>query len=160
MQVGPRRPFILVLVAVILMVSIGAFVVLYLATSAKPAQGPASQVSFPARWIQTFPADGLIDEQYEIYLEDDGDARVLDLVVGSVRGSTVPNPCVEPNSTTFSGAATWWVDDQGVLHIATGSGDAIFGPTSARFGDVSWTGIQEPICDSRSITYSLAPAQG
>lgn len=86
-------------------------------------------------WVQTYPADGLVDEQYEIYLEEDGGARVLDLVVGSVRGASGPRPCVEPVAT-FSGVATWQVDDDGVLHTFTASGDAVLGPTNVRFGEV------------------------
>ncbi|MDP3949740.1 MAG: hypothetical protein Q8Q19_03670 [Microbacterium sp.] len=120
---------------------------------------PGDQLRHPITWDDAggpgAPDASVID------LAADGSAQVAGLVVGDIDIDVddVDPPCVATRGGTYTGEATWEIDDVGALRVHTTDGSAVLTPDSARFtGDADWTSIRQPFCDASYTDYGVRSA--
>ncbi|GEK86628.1 hypothetical protein [Microbacterium aerolatum] len=120
---------------------------------------PGDQLRYPITWGHA-EDPGAPDGSF-IELAEDGSAHVVDVTVGEIRivdVDRVERPCVSTKSGSFTGAATWEIDENGALRVHSEDGSAVLTPWAARFtGDSDWSSVRELFCDAEYADYGARP---
>ncbi|MGV2982674.1 hypothetical protein ACNPNP_03120 [Microbacterium sp. AGC85] len=121
---------------------------------------PGDQLRYPITWGRA-NEPGASHSSF-IELAEDGSAKLVDVVIGEIQVDVddVEPPCVITGGGSFTGTATWELDDDGALRIHSKDGSALLSPDSARFtGDADWTSIREQFCDASYADYAARSAR-
>jgi hypothetical protein len=144
---------VLVLVAAVLLAAGAGFIAIFVAS--QQGRGPASQLSYPMVWVETYPVQGAVGSAHSIDLKENGTAVVFDLLVGAV-AEGADGDCID-DASPYTGSGRWSLAHDYTIRIETDAGTASLTPTSFRFGEGDWTDLGEWICDRApdDVTYGL-----
>lgn len=120
--------------------------------------GPGDQFEFPISWQRSKDPDVPDAANTTIELYEDGTAQLSGISMGRIETSSDARLCVADAIEGTAGDARWDVDEDGVLHIRSADGEAVFLPEAGRFSDADWSELREPFCDETFIDFS--PSRG
>ncbi|MEV8172581.1 hypothetical protein [Microbacterium sp. NPDC077486] len=116
--------------------------------------GPGDQFEFPISWQRSKDPDVPDAANTTIELYADGTAQLSGISLGHIETSADARLCVADASEGDAGDARWEVDDDGVLHVRSVDGEAVFLPGAGRFSGSDWSELREPFCDETFVDFS------